>query len=304
MISYESLKTRPGLLKNFTGLSHRGFKRLRDGFAQAYADDLAAREAKREGPRQRQEGGGRRGALPTLEDKLVFILFYFKFYPVQTVQGYFFGLSQPQANEWIHRLTPVLNQALGYEGQLPARQTQAAEAVLKACPGLQFIIDGTERPIRRPKDPERQREHYSGKKKRHTVKNNVISDKRTGKVKVLSSTVPGKQHNKALADAQNLRFPAGSQLWKDTGFQGYEPVDVMTFQPKKTPQGGELSDTDKRLNRFLAQGRIGVEHTLRGIKVFHIVADVFRNLRPDFDDVVMQIACGLHNLRIDFPLAA
>jgi hypothetical protein len=304
MITYESLKTKPGLLKNFTGLSHGGFKKLSITFGQAYADDLRAREEEREAPRQRREGGGRKGALARLEDKLLFILFYFKFYPVQVVQGYFFGLSQPQANDWIHRLTPVLNQALGDECQLPARQTQAVAAVLAACPGLQFILDGTERPIRRPKDAERQRRHDSGKKKRHTVKNNVISDKRTGKIKVLSPTVPGKQHDKALADTQKIIFPPGSQLWKDTGFQGYEPANVMTFQPKKKPRSAELSAADKRLNTQLSQGRIGIEHALRGVKVFHIVADVFRNLRLDFDDLVMQVCCGLHNLRLDFPLAA
>jgi hypothetical protein len=304
MITYEALKNKPGLLKSFTGLSHRGFKRLKVAFAQAYAEDLVRREAKRDAARRRRVGGGRHGALSTLEDKLMFILFYFKYYPVQVVQGYFFGMGQPQANEWIHRLTPLLNQALGYECQLPARQTQDAEAVLKACPGLQFIIDGTERPVRRPKDPNTQRQYYSGKKKRHTIKNNIVSDKRTGKIKMLSPTVPGKQHDKSLADEQRLVFPPGSQLWKDTGFQGYEPPGVMTFQPKKKPQNAELSASDKRLNTQISQGRIGIEHTLRGIKVFHIVAQTFRNFRLGFDDLVMQICCGLHNFRLDFPLAA
>jgi hypothetical protein len=304
MMTYESLKTKAGLLKNFTGLSHRGFKKLAVAFDQAYAEDLQGWEEQRAVPRQRRVGGGRQGALSTVEDKLLFILFYFKYYPVQVVQGYFFGLSQPQANEWIHRLTPVLNQALGDECQLPERQTDAVAAVLAACPGLQFIIDGTERPIRRPKDAERQRQHDSGKKKRASVKNNVISDKRTDKIKVLSPTVPGKQHDKALADAQKIVFPPGSQLWKDTGFQGYEPANVMTFQPKKKPRGAELSEADKRLNTQLSQGRIGIEHSLRGVKVFHIVADIFRNLRLGFEDLVMQVACGLHNLRLDFPLAA
>jgi hypothetical protein len=273
-------------------------------FSQAYGEDLIARERQRGDARRRRAGGGRKGALSTIEDKLVFILFYVKYYPVQVVQGYFFGLSQPQANEWIHRLTPLLNQALGYECQLPARQTQSAEAVLAACPGLQFIIDGTERPVRRPKDGERQRQYYSGKKKRHTVKNNIVSDKRTGKILVLSPTVPGKQHDKSLADAQQLVFPLGSQLWKDTGFQGYEPPNAMTFQPTKKPKGADLSASDKRLNTQISQGRIGVEHALRGVKVFHIVAQTFRNFRLGFDDLVMQICCALHNFRLDFPLAA
>ena len=66
MITYESLKTKPGLLKNFTGLSHRGFKKLAVAFDQAYTDELKAQEEEREAPRQRRVGGGRKGALPKL----------------------------------------------------------------------------------------------------------------------------------------------------------------------------------------------------------------------------------------------
>jgi hypothetical protein len=105
---------------------------------------------------------------------LLFILFYFRVYPEQEVQGYVFGLGQTQEDEWIHRLTPILNQALGYEKQLPARKAQDVAQVLQMCPELEFIIDGTERPIRRPKNKKKQEDNYSGKKKRHTVKINLI----------------------------------------------------------------------------------------------------------------------------------
>jgi hypothetical protein len=302
MITYASLKHKPAVFSSFTGLTLAAFSELLSAFGQAYEADLDQRDQERGIPRQRQRGGGRMGALGNLEDKLVFILFYFKFYPVQVVQGYFFGLGQAQANEWIHRLTPILNQALGYERQLPARKTRDISQVLAACPGLAFIIDGTERPIRRPKDKEKQRQHYSGKKKRHTVKNNVISDKRTRKIKALSPTCAGKKHDKKLADEQDLTFPPGSQLWKDTGFQGYEPDHVQTFQPKKKPKGGELTPQEKASNTVISSQRIGVEHSIGGVKVYHIVRDVFRNIRVGFDDLVMETACGLHNLRLDHPL--
>ena len=39
-----------------------------------------------------------------------------------------------------------------------------------------------------------------------------------------------------------------------------------------------------------------------GVRVFRIVRDAFRNLRPDYDDLVREIASGLHNLRVDYPL--
>lgn len=304
MITYEKLKDKPQVFKSLIGLTLAAFSELLPAFRRAYETDLDRRDAQREQSRQRGRGGGRKGTLATVEDKLLFILFYFRVYPTQILQGYLFDLGQPQANEWIHRLTPVLNQALGYEKQLPARQSKDIKAVLVACPGLEFIIDGTERPIRRPKDADCQKKNYSGKKKRHTVKNNVITDKRTRKVKGLSPTCAGKKHDKKLADEQELSFPEGSKLWKDTGFQGYEPENTKTFQPKKKPRRGELSPEEKAQNAAISSARIGIEHSIGGVKVYRIVRDIFRNFRQDFDDLVMETACGLHNLRVDHPLTA
>jgi len=302
MIRFDQIENKPQLLKCLTGLKRAAFMRLLSAFRRAYESDLERRDQERAVPRQRQRGGGQKGALPRLEDKLVFILFYFRLYPVQMVQGFFFGMGQPQANEWIHRLTPILNQALGYERQLPAREPKDIEAVLAACPGLEFILDGTERPVRRPKDADQQRNRYSGKKKRHTVKNNVIKDRRSRKIKVLSRTVEGKKHDKKLADEQDIPFPPNSQLWKDTGYQGYEPEGVETHQPKKKPKGGELSPEEKAQNALLSSQRISVEHSIGGVKVFRITQDVLRNMREGFEDLVMETACGLHNLRVDYPM--
>ncbi len=57
---------------------------------------------------------------------------------------------------------------------------------------------------------------------------------------------------------------------------------------------------DKALNRLLSTARIVVEHTLSGVKRCHIVKDVFRNTKVGFTDLVMEVACALHNLRVDF----
>jgi hypothetical protein len=302
MITYAKLAKKPKLFRSFTGLSVQAFEQLLPAFEAAYESDLVRRDEQRTTPRQRQRGGGRSSAVPEIADKLVFILVYFRFYPVQVLQGFLFDLSQPQANDWIHRLTPILNDALGYEQQLPARRTKEIATLLEACPGLEFMIDGTERPVRRPKDSEQQRAKYSGKKKRHTVKNNVITDKQTGKIKGLSETVDGRTHDKKLADQQALSFPKGSKLWQDTGFQGYAPEGVIVIQPQKKPRGRVLTYAEKDRNRRIARRRIAVEHSIGGVKVFTIVRDTFRNLKTGFADVVMETACGLHNLRLDFPI--
>ena len=302
MIKFQLLKKNQAAFQCFTGLNLAAFYELLPSFEQAYGADLDKREKERSKKRQRERGGGRNSAVLGLENKLIFILFYFKVYPVQEVQGYVFGIGQTQAGEWIHRLAPILNQALGYEKQLPARKTQDIEQVLKMCQDLEFIIDGTERPIRRPKSKKKQEDNYSGKKKRHVVKNNVVTEKRTKKVKALSATVEGKKHDKKLADEQAIPFPKGSKVWKDTGFQGYEPEGVTTYQPMKKPKGKELTAEQKQKNKELSKERIGVEHSIGGIKVFRIVHDIYRNFREGFDDLVMETACGLHNWRLDFRL--
>ena len=302
ILSYRELKKKPTVFGCITGLRPKAYNELLPAFYQAYKEDVDRRDAQRENKRQRERGGGRQGALKTMEDKLIFILFYFRHYPVQELQGWLFGMGQSQAWNWIHRLTPILNEALGYEKQLPARNQQDMAQILAACPGLGFIIDGTERPIRRPKDKKRQASHYSGKKKRYTIKNNMVSDKRTRKIKVLSETCEGKKHDKKLADEQEIPFPVGSQLWQDTGFQGYEPDHLTIYQPTKKSKGKVLTTEQKEQNRLISKERIRVEHSIGGVKTFSIVHCIFRNMREGFGDMVMETACGLHNLRCDFPM--
>jgi hypothetical protein len=298
MLSYAKVQNKPRIFRSLSGLTVSEFEKLLPSFEQAWQDYLEREYIERQG-RKRRYGGGRKAELQTLADKLLFILFYFRQYPTQEVQGFLFGLGQPQANEWVHRLTGVLNQALGKEQQLPERNPRKLKEVLAACPELEFVIDGTERPIARPQERAKRDKHYSGKKKRTTVKNNLITERRRGgKVKYLSETVEGKRHDKKLADDEQYEFPEGSELWKDTGFQGYEPENVTTFQPKKKPRGKELTPEKKEQNQKLSSERVIVEHHISGVKRSRIVQDTFRNRKDNYVDIVMETACGLHNYRI------
>jgi len=89
-------------------------------------------------------------------------------------------------------------------------------------------------------------------------------------------------------------------LWQDTGFQGFRPEGVVTHQPQKKPKGAELTLAQKEQNQLISRQRIGVEHTIGGLKVYHIVRDIYRNHKQNFDDLIMETACGLFNLRLDF----
>lgn len=131
-MSYQALRDKPKTLQSLTGLNPQEFEKLLEGFGQAwgaYVEETFQRKA-----RQRGYGAGRKAQLESLEDKLLFILVYFRLYPTQAVQGYLFGIGQVQANEWVHRLTRVLNQTLGNEQQLPERNPSKLEAVLTTCP--------------------------------------------------------------------------------------------------------------------------------------------------------------------------
>ena len=146
------------------GRSLQAFLDLLPAFHRATAHIQHQAEQRRNQPRKRQPGGGRKPVLCSAADRLVFMLCYFNVYPLQAPQAFFFGMSQAQACEWIHHLTSVLNQALRFEKQLPARKAADVAQVLRLCLGLEFIIHGTERPIQRPKDTARQRAYSSGKR--------------------------------------------------------------------------------------------------------------------------------------------
>jgi hypothetical protein len=114
--------------------------------------------------RQRRYGGGRQPRLASMEDKLFFILFYYKVYPLQEVLAFLFETSQGRVNEWIHTLSTILRMALGEAQTLPTRDPKNLEQTCARCVSVDCIIDGTERRIQRPQDPTEQHEKYSGKK--------------------------------------------------------------------------------------------------------------------------------------------
>ena len=312
-LRYENLKNKPKAFRAFTGFDVEEFQILLEAFTTAWERYVQQNRIPAE-IRQRCYGGGRKARLATCEDKLLFILVYLKTYPLQEVFAFHFDMSQGQACQWIRILSEVLRLALGELGHLPERDPQKVKELLEtymdepqqheSSKGLEteletekFAIDATERPRQRPKDQEEQKRFYSGKKKTHTVKNNLIVTMGKKRVEYLGYTWEGKKHDKKICDAEGHEFPEGSTLYKDTGYQGYEPTGVHTRQPKKKPRGRELTAQEKEQNSLISSMRIVVEHVICGVKRCRIVKDVFRNTRDKFADLVMEIACGLHNFR-------
>jgi hypothetical protein len=288
VLSYDTVKQQPEQFLACTSLTVEEFDILLPLFSSAWESYSR---------RNYVNSGGGKPKLPRVVDKLFFILFYYKVYPIQSAMGAIFGMSQGQVSFWVGVLSIVLQSALGNARSLPKRRPRQLKEALEACGVYNLIIDGTERERQRPLDPHAQKDFYSGKKQTHTYNNIIIVDGDARTVEYLSQTYEGTWHDKAICDTEQYTFPQHATLQKDRGFQGYEPEGIITYQPKKKPRNGTLSIADKMLNRVLSSSRIVVEHVLSGVKRCHIVKDVFRNTRIGIEDIVLEIACGLHNFR-------
>ena len=302
---FKRVRNNSKLFLAMTSLNLREFQKLFPFFREAWNDYKIE-----------HSNLGRPSNFFCVEDMLVFILYYLKCYPLQEVLAYSFDMSQGDANYWIHLLSLILQDALGRGGHLPARisvdlkerlekelekrktlETDAEGQEDDDEPVLELGIDGTERRRLRPIDQEVQRQFYSGKTKAHTLKNIIIGDLDTRMVHGLSDTVEGKKSDKKACDEAGYRFPKGTNDFVDKAFQGYNPVGATMFQPMKKPKNGELTQDEKEINSILSSCRVVIEHIISGIKRLRIVKDVFRNTKDKFDDLVMELACGLHNFR-------
>jgi hypothetical protein len=239
-------------------------------------------------------------ALISLEgshDKLLFVLIYLKQNPTQYYHGALFKMSQGKVSQWLKLLLPLLAKTLDHMKLLPARSANELYASLKVVANYLIFIDGTERPIPRPVDKEKQHFFYSGKKRGHTIKNNLIVNDGK-KILYLSPTVEGKMHDKALAEETELHFPPTGLLMQDLGFLGFAPDNVEVLMPVKKPRNQELTLEEKAYNQFVSSIRVKVEHAIGSCKRLRIVLQKIRLRIEDIQDLVILIATGLHNLRI------
>lgn len=158
------------------------------------------------------------------------------------------------------------------------------------------MIDRTERPIQRPKDKQKQKNHYSGKKKRHTRKHLVMTDQNK-RVLVLSSAIAGKVHDKRQLNEEKLAdfVPDDIPIHLDLGFQGWQNEFVNIKIPDKKPKGKELTQKQKPSNREKSSVRVKCEHARSGIKRYNAVAALYRNRIDDLDDRFMLTTTGLWN---------
>jgi hypothetical protein len=132
MPSYEEVTQRAGSLRAMTGLTEPEFTALLPHFEHALAAYLQDRTIDGQPRTSRRYSAYNNCPLPTIADKQLFILTYIKQNPIQEVQAQLFGMSQSNANKWIHLLHVVLNQALVHQDLLPARNAGELAVMLAA----------------------------------------------------------------------------------------------------------------------------------------------------------------------------
>lgn len=162
MTSYEKLVKSKTKFLSMTGSTKREFEALLPYFSRRFEAHMEIYTLEGKVRKRRGYIAYKSSPLPTIEDKLVFILIYLKTNNLQSVQASLFEMHQPEANLWIHLLAPILNSALKDSGMTPARSME--ELDLNEQEGHLLFHDGTERPIQRPLDEDEQKTYYSGKK--------------------------------------------------------------------------------------------------------------------------------------------
>ena len=294
MLRYNILKSRPEALRALTGLSHEEFKDLYERFLPVWEE--AERKRLSRPDRQRAIGAGRSYKLD-LATRLLMTMMWVRLYLSTAALAALFGVDKATVSRNGRRILAVLRQVTEGEIEWPdppsrGKGKDLAE-ILATYPDLFAILDGTEQPIQRPTDPERQRAFYSGKKKRHTVKNGLIV-KEEGMIRAVTSSTPGSVHDLRHFRESGvlMRIPQEVGVIADAGFDGLHkdlPLHSVATA-HKARRNHPLTEDQKLMNRELSRVRIVIEHVLAQMKQFRALSERFRHSLQIHDDIFVLVA--------------
>lgn len=249
-----------------------------------------------------------------LQDRFVMFLVYYRLYITSTLTGVLFDLDQSNVLKDIRKLEPLVRNILPTPKRMhdKARRLQTIEEIEAVFPGFKAFVDGTEQEIPRPKSKRKRKTHYSGKKKRHTVKTQLTVNS-DGLIVHLTGHVKGSMHDYALFRRSRAHLPEKVREKGDLGYLGvkkdFPHLDFEVPFKKKNPGRGkvgvkapQLSDEQRAFNKELASERVVVEHTNSRVKKFQIWGGEFRNRLRHYD-LMTEVVSGLVNFRIMGTLA-
>lgn len=283
MLTYAKLAKTPTKFRRFTGLTVEEFDQLAAEVELMW--EAAERKRLTSRPRQRVVGGGGQYKLKSFQDKLLVSLMYYRLYVTYELLSWMFGVHVSNLNRLVHRLEPLLAKYLNPQPPTPLkRRIRNWEEFEQAYPELtEVVIDGTEQVTQRPRGQKRQKPYYSKKRKRHTIKTQIVVTK-NGQVISVSDSVPGGRfHDYSLLKRSRVMENLPEQVLKrvDLGYQGIETDyrDHAVVIPHKKPRNQSLTKAQKRSLRKKAKHRIVVEHTLAHLKHFQVLSQTYRNRR-------------------------
>lgn len=273
ILRYGTLRRKPAIFKTMTGLSVALFDELVDDLRPAYAQATYA--ARQRPGRQRAVGAGHPRSLQ-LRDEFLLTVVWLRHYFTQEALGYFFGVSDTTALRTIARMLPVLETAGRDTMRQPPpsrRQRLGVAEALRAYPELAdldddaVVVDTYEQRVQRPTERTEADRHYSGKKKAHTTKTQVVMHLGSGSVREISAGGRGPVSDGTLLQQSGAlqRLPPGTRGLGDKAYQGLDP---RLATPRRKPRGKERPPADVAFNRAFARVRIDVEHTMRDLCLF------------------------------------
>ena len=162
---------------------------------------------------------------------------------------------------------------------------------------LELLVDATEQPIQRPQEAKKRKESYSGKKKMITIKTEIVMES-SGEIVSVSRSHGGRIHDFRIRKQEKF-LPKSSIKYADSGYQGLQKLQNNVILPYKKYRKKGLTVDEKEHNKQLSSFRIKVEHKIREIKIFKIMANAYRNFQKKYN-MRFNIIAGIVNLKHSF----
>jgi hypothetical protein len=298
---YEHLKHHANVFLKMTGLRSNEFAALVDDllpqFAQAEQERLSRPD------RQRDIGGGRNTELDG-RDQVLLTVVWLRVYPTHEVLDYLFGVSDSTVSRIIQRVLPLLEQAGRDTMRMPdpgRKRRRSLDELLQDTPDLAVIIDSFEQKVQRPKNRDERDGFYSGKKKTHTLKNQVAVDEQTGAIVDISDSVPGPTADIKLLEQSGLmkRLPDGVGGMGDLAYSGIDKLHPhgLGASPRRKPRGKSRTPEDVAYNTAFSRRRILVENTIGRLRRYQSLSQTDRQHRQHHSARVCAVA-GLVNRQL------
>jgi DDE superfamily endonuclease/Helix-turn-helix of DDE superfamily endonuclease len=296
MVTYAALCLNPKIFPALTGMTREEFDRLAIELAAALDRSRAtSTHTKRGQPRRRAAGGGPRATLD-LPTRLLMTLLWLRVYPTYEVLGWLFGLEKSNAWENVQGTLAMLESLTDFPFERPAAgraKLGTRQAVFDAFPEVKIIIDGKEQPFQRPQGWDEQKPFYSGKKKRHTVKNQILCTPE-GRIGGVSETVPGSTHDLTMMRGEGVldRLAEGEGAMADKAYTGAQRdrPGVPLVVPTKATRGRPLSEDEVAANRKISGCRVVIEHVMAQLNRFQVLKQVFRSVFGRHTRVIRVVA--------------